>query len=423
MSADMTATPPVRSVLPSLLLSSVLWAGGCCAVGTPYLVRIDGVAVDQPPDGARPGLLADFAAHLARCEAPEAPPPADRYTMLLLSWGGSYGAWGAGFMAGWHDSPAPPPRFRIVTGISTGAIMAVPAFLGGEYDRGLLADGYTLTLSEQIFRPRLPWEIGCFSSLFTARPLMRLIDRAYPDRVVDRVAAEARKGRRLYIVTTDLERAESKVWDLTAIAASASPDRYRWFRGLLLASASIPSYFEPVQIDGHLHVDGGVGMRIWPDDLAMADMADLAAPVIERLRKRLAAGDAPAAAALRARIKAAEPAVWVVVNTRVNVPPEPVGDTVLALSTRTIGVLVGINAERDVRRVADVCRRAGWDDFRATYIPRSVSLAGLQFSDFDPPRMQRIYSAGFDYGREGRWERFLPRHRPDPPEVPPPAGM
>ena len=54
-------------------------------------------------------------------------------SFLALSGGGANGAFGAGFLNGWTASGT-RPNFRIVTGISTGSLIAPLAFLGPEYD-------------------------------------------------------------------------------------------------------------------------------------------------------------------------------------------------------------------------------------------------------------------------------------------------
>ena len=56
-----------------------------------------------------------------------------RYPHLALSGGGSNGAFGAGFLNGW-SATGRRPVFKIVTGVSTGALMAPFAFLGPQYD-------------------------------------------------------------------------------------------------------------------------------------------------------------------------------------------------------------------------------------------------------------------------------------------------
>jgi predicted acylesterase/phospholipase RssA len=51
------------------------------------------------------------------------------YPQLALSGGGANGAFGAGFLKGWTDT-GQRPVFKIVTGVSTGAMLAPFAFLG-----------------------------------------------------------------------------------------------------------------------------------------------------------------------------------------------------------------------------------------------------------------------------------------------------
>jgi hypothetical protein len=58
--------------------------------------------------------------------------------ILALSGGGADGAFGAGLLNGWTQR-GNRPTFDIVTGVSTGALMASLAFLGPRYD-GALTD-------------------------------------------------------------------------------------------------------------------------------------------------------------------------------------------------------------------------------------------------------------------------------------------
>ncbi|NCW90066.1 MAG: patatin family protein, partial [Rhodocyclales bacterium] len=52
---------------------------------------------------------------------------------LALSGGGDNGAFGAGLLTGWSER-GDRPEFRLVTGVSTGAMIAPFAFLGSDYD-------------------------------------------------------------------------------------------------------------------------------------------------------------------------------------------------------------------------------------------------------------------------------------------------
>src|SRR5262245_30789207 len=55
------------------------------------------------------------------------------HVYLAISGGGANGAYGAGFLVGW-TAAGTRPEFTIVTGVSTGALIAPFAFLGSDYD-------------------------------------------------------------------------------------------------------------------------------------------------------------------------------------------------------------------------------------------------------------------------------------------------
>ena len=65
---------------------------------------------------------------------PGTPLPEANY--LALSGGSDNGAFGAGLLSGWTDNGT-RPSFKLVTGISTGALIAPFAFLGPAYDQQL----------------------------------------------------------------------------------------------------------------------------------------------------------------------------------------------------------------------------------------------------------------------------------------------
>ena len=179
---------------------------------------------------------------------------------LVLSGGGVNGAYAAGLLKGWTDSGT-RPQFDVVTGISTGALIAPYAFLGSEYDAEL-ERLYTSMRQENVFRPRLLW----LDSLVSSEPLeQQIAARATPE-ILHRIAEAHLQGRRLYVGTTNLDTKKLVVWDMGAIAARNSAESRTLFQKVLLASCSIPGLLPPVpidvEIDGRhfteLHVDGGV---------------------------------------------------------------------------------------------------------------------------------------------------------------------
>lgn len=212
--------------------------------------------------------FAESIAESFRTEAPdcyETGPQGERiYNYLSISGGGSDGAFGAGLLNGWTESGG-RPRFKVVTGVSTGSLIAPFAFLGPAYDDELEAS-YTTVDSSRIFIARSLLHLLWSESAASTEPLQNLIATYITQKVVDAVAIEHKKGRRLYAASTDLDAEQSVIWDLGAIAASGRPDRLKLFQKVLLASAAIPSVFPPVMFDVNvngkhhqeLHVDGGV---------------------------------------------------------------------------------------------------------------------------------------------------------------------
>ena len=186
------------------------------------------------------------------------------YNYLSISGGGSDGAFGAGLINGWTES-GERPHFKVVTGVSTGALIAPFAFLGPDYDDEL-KESYTTVDASHIFEA-----LGLLPMLFSesatsTKPLQDLIATGVDEKVMDAIAMEYKKGRRLYVASTNLDAEQPIIWDMGAIASSGRPDRLALFRKVMLASASIPSLFPPVMIDvtsngeqyQEMHVDGGV---------------------------------------------------------------------------------------------------------------------------------------------------------------------
>lgn len=200
--------------------------------------------------------------------------------ILALSGGGAYGAYGVGFLEAW-SAKGTRPQFDIVTGVSTGALMSVFAFLGPEYD-GLLRDIYINTTDKDIFRDRgVSGLLG--DSLYDNTPLKKRIEKHVTPALLQRIAAEHEKGRRLYVGTTNLDSGELVVWDMGQIAAGGAGGRsnsLQHFQKILRASAAVPGFFPPVYIKPkrgvqlrQAHVDGGVKAPILMNDFLFRSKA------------------------------------------------------------------------------------------------------------------------------------------------------
>lgn len=245
-------------------------------------------AVD--PDTGRSVGIGEALADAGRGQVP---PDTDgngraNYSALIISGGGAKGAFGAGVLKGWAEA-GERPDFTIVTGVSTGALMATWAFLGPRYD-GELERFYTQTTDAQIFSRKALVGVPFGSSLLDTGPLRRTIASVVDERLLAEVAREYHKGRRLYVASTDLDNGRLVVWDMGAIAASDRPDRLERYREALRASASIPIGFPPVyfpvEVDGReysqMHVDGGAVANLFLTGYVLDRQRALARPGLRR---------------------------------------------------------------------------------------------------------------------------------------------
>jgi predicted acylesterase/phospholipase RssA len=201
--------------------------------------------------------------------------------ILALSSGGASGAFGAGALAG-STTSGTRPEFTVVTGVSSGALVAPFAFLGASWDAemtGIFTTGET----DGLLQSRgLGAVFG--SSVYSGAPLRRLIERYADDAMIAAIAAEAAKGRLLLVATTDFDSGEPVVWDLGSIALHGDKSAKPLIQTLLLASASVPGMLPPVtvrfrsqgKVRTETHVDGGVTLPFFiapaPEDLPQVTM-------------------------------------------------------------------------------------------------------------------------------------------------------
>ena len=95
--------------------------------------------------------------------------------LLALSGGGDDGAFGAGLLRGWSER-GDRPTFKLVTGISTGALSAPFSFLGPAYDDAL-AEVYTQSTQTDIFKRRSILAAVTDDALTDTTPLYGTISR------------------------------------------------------------------------------------------------------------------------------------------------------------------------------------------------------------------------------------------------------
>ena len=181
--------------------------------------------------------------------------------ILAISGGGSNGAYGAGVIYGWTKSGT-RPQFDIITGVSTGALIAVLAFAGPQYDEQL-KKLYTEQTNQKVFR-----EKGAIAGLFSDSyydntPFKRQIQQVVNAELLAAIAREYNKGRRLYIATTNIDAGKLVVWDIGKLVASDRHNKVLRTQKIIRASATVPGFFKPVYIKPRngveirqAHVDG-----------------------------------------------------------------------------------------------------------------------------------------------------------------------
>jgi predicted acylesterase/phospholipase RssA len=258
--------PPRSRGLTLAILFSVgaLALGGCAQTALHETASSQGDEVDAirtlGPDQRFTTLDSKTVAH--RVRAQRAGQPVD---ILALSGGGADGAFGAGALVGLTRS-ASRPQFSVVTGVSTGALIAPYAFLGPDWDSQLI-EVYTSGRAEHLLHSR---GLGVLfgSSVYSGMPLRQLVDHYATDALIQAVAREAATGRLLLVATTDVSTGEPTIWDLGSIAKNGGAEARALFRDVLVASASVPGLFPPVVIRvqeqqalyNEVHVDGTIAL-------------------------------------------------------------------------------------------------------------------------------------------------------------------
>ena len=181
---------------------------------------------------------------------------------LMLSGGGAGGAFSVGILSAWSAAKT-RPQFDVVTGVSTGALIAPFAFLGSAHD-DTLVHLFTSGVAENLVSTKFP--VGLIgSSLLRSKPLRQLVEASITQELLGQIANEHRKGRRLLVLTTNLDTQRGVVWNLGAVAGSGRADALKLFQDVVIASASIPGVYPAVMINTgsderqfvEMHSDGG----------------------------------------------------------------------------------------------------------------------------------------------------------------------
>jgi predicted acylesterase/phospholipase RssA len=299
--------------------------------------------------------------------------------ILALSGGGADGAFGAGALVGLTRS-ALRPQFSVVTGVSTGALIAPYAFLGPDWDDQLV-EVYTSGRAEHLLHSR---GLGVLfgSSVYSGAPLKELVDRYATDALIQAVGREAATGRLLLVATTDVSTGEPVIWDLGSIAMNGGAGARALFRDVLVASASVPGLFPPVVIRvqeqqalyDEVHVDGTIAVPFFVP-LAFVEPTQGASDPSH------------------------DTAVYVIVDGRLSEQAAPIRLRARSILTRSVSAGLSHMLRTTLELTATDAELEG-AQFHVAAIP--FAYPQLNSFDFGTQSMRSLFQFGYQCARAGR---------------------
>ena len=305
--------------------------------------------------------------------------------VLSLSGGGQNGAFGAGFLVGWRESGT-RPQFDAVGGVSTGALLATHALLGTPEDDAKLEEMYTRITKDDIYHRRSIFGIASGAdSLLDTAPLRRLIEKYITVQTLARVAAALDDKRFLLVATTNVDYDQTWVWNMSQIAKDGN---LKVYRDVLLASASFPIMFPPVEIDGHLFVDGAARSNLV--------VLGLAGP-------------------LRPGPPLHGPGnIYMIDNGRLSNPPEALRRALGDVAATTISVMMNQSMQTAMMRTYLGAKALGYN-FNMVGIEPQVPI-GKDPLAFEPGEMRAAFDAGRQLARQpSPWQSQPPTSSDLPP--------
>lgn len=312
------------------------------------------------------------------------------YPVLAISGGGANGAYGAGLMKGWSKEGS-RPLFKVVTGVSTGAIMAPLVFLGKEYD-AKLETLYTTMSTKEVMASKGPLSALTGDSLASNRPLAKMIASEITPDILAEIAAEHKSGRRLFVGTVNLDAQRFVIWDMGAIACRSD---IKLFREVIVASAAIPVTFPPsfihVEADGksyeEMHVDGGTLTQVFTTYGLLHGMQQAAKDMgvdPSKLKSKL----------------------YIIRNGYMTPNYIKVKDDLASIATRAFDTIIDAQGIGDAYRIYVFMKERG-NDYNLAFIPPDFKQDNKEM--FDPVQMRRLFDRGYMDAAGGyKWHKVPP---------------
>jgi predicted acylesterase/phospholipase RssA len=234
--------------------------------------RPDNATCPAVKTGLEPGFAEQLTSMMNSKRNLSAGQARQHVSILLLSGGGAWGAYGAGFVNGWSSRPAtlgyPRPQFDVVTGVSTGAIIAPFAMLGPDYD-SVLTQHYRGVASSDLFSDRSVLTLPFWNSLETPDQLTDKLKAALDDATLARLKAAAAEGHSVWVGSVNFDTGDFSEFNLTNYASTLpAASARKTIVNRILAASAIPAFLPPRYIGGCMYLDGGVRENLFISEIA-----------------------------------------------------------------------------------------------------------------------------------------------------------
>jgi len=332
--------------------------------------------------GSRPDLLAALG-----WSDPAARPPVagGRLDLLALSSGGPDGAFGAGAYKGLVAANQ-WPAYEIVTGISTGAMLA-PFVFTGPGNEAVLEALYTGNTFSKLLGP--PNFAAALSgpALYSDRKFPAFIERTITPELVARVAAEHARGRRLLVATANLDANQLTVWNMGEIASLGEPG-LALFRNVIRAATAVPGALPPVAFAtefggrklSELHGDAGILAYFYADPELLP--APLRAP-------RPGLGSEPAG-------------IDILIHNQIDTQARPIERKTLKIAGASVSTLIRTSLKLLLN---ETIRQARQIDIAVRYAYLPPEWRTVSSLEFDPGHQRDTFDFGYKRAISGTlWE-------------------
>lgn len=315
------------------------------------------------------------------------------YSVLVIGGGVSNSAYGIGLLKGWTKGGS-RPVFKIVTGYSSGSILAIAVFAGKDYE-DRLAELFTSLSTNDVVKEKSNLGIMFGNSVYSSARFAKKIDAIVNQDLMARIAQAHKEGRRLYVGTTDLDAQGFVIWDMGALASKGGPDAVKMFRKIILASCSFPAMLPPVyfQVEAggrrydEMHADGGVTGGVF----YIYQLMEGAGSMFQ------SSGINPEGFRTR---------VYVLNLCYMSPHSKQVEDNLVAITSRLIETNGASKMIGDTYRIYAYAKEKGWD-YNLAYIPEDFKPDQKEM--FDRQEMKRLFKRGYDDAAEGyKWHKAPP---------------